>query len=114
MSIRKLPEDNRRINRLNAMIEQCVWRAVRERYQQFDMHIASIEVTKDLRLAHVRVFSLEQSEQYVLETLHQLRVVIQKHIASHKLRNTPVLMFYWDAKSAFFYKLSQEPPLDIS
>ena len=109
MSIRKLPEENRRLKRLTTLIEQCLWHAIRLRYPQFDMHLASIDITKDLRLARIKVFSLSLSQDVLLKTLHTLRVPIQKLIANHQLRHTPVLQFLWDDESLFFYKALNEP-----
>jgi len=112
MTIRKLPEDNRRLKRLTILIEQSLWYEIRSRYMQYDMIIASIHVSKDLRQARINVFSPTITQIELLKTLHDLRIPVQRMLSTHNLRNTPILSFFWDSKQEFFYKIQKDIPND--
>lgn len=109
--IRKLPDENRRIKRISSLIQETLWQEIRLSYSLLDMEILSLNPTKDLRQAYVSVYSKTLSKDKLMHILNTIRVPVQKALAAHKLRHTPVLRFVWDEKEIFLRNLLMDDPI---
>lgn len=110
-TIRKLPDEGRRIKRISGLIERTLWQEIRRSYSLLDMEILSLNPTKDLRQAYISVYSKTLDKEKILEILESIRIAVQKELANHKLRHTPVLRFIWDDEQVFLKRLLDEPEL---
>lgn len=106
MTIRKLPDTKKRLDRVAMLIKNIILEE--SALQKISFDVLAVRPSKDLRSAKISVYSEVLSEEELMPKLENIRIIIQKKIAMHGLRHTPVLKFAWDHEDIFLFKLAQE------
>ncbi len=95
-------EERRRQKKVSSLIKevlsQLIINTVQDSYESSLITITRVEITKDLKTAHVylSLFGPEHKEQ-ILDVLNERMGYFRKHIASHtNLKYTPILIFSYD------------------
>ncbi|HUU51761.1 MAG TPA: 30S ribosome-binding factor RbfA [Candidatus Heimdallarchaeota archaeon] len=95
-------EESRRQKKVSSLIKEVLSQilidTVRDTFESSLITITRLEITKDLKTAHVylSLFGKEQEEQ-ILEVLNERMGYFRKHIASRtNLKYNPMLIFSYD------------------